>query len=54
MPEGPQVTQVIEQLIQDGNKIIFGTSFGYQDYMLAEAQKHPDVKFEQATGTKKD
>lgn len=51
VPEGPQVTQVIEQLIQDGNKIIFGTSFGYQDYMLNEAKLHPDVKFEQATGT---
>jgi basic membrane protein A and related proteins len=52
VPEGPQVTQVIEDLIRDGNKIIFGTSFGYQDPMAAEAAKHPDVKFEQATGTK--
>ena len=52
VPEGPQVTQVIESLIKDGNKIIFGTSFGYQDQMLAEAKKHPDVKFEMATGYK--
>src|SRR6478736_5287224 len=35
IPEGPQVAQVIEQLIRDGNKIIFATSFGYQDAMFA-------------------
>ncbi len=52
VPEGPQVAQVVEDLIRDGNKIIFGTSFGFQDAMFSEAQKHPDVKFEQATGFK--
>src|SRR5437870_6802878 len=52
VPEGPQVATVVEDLIRDGNKIIFGTSFGFQDAMYAEAQKHPDVRFEQATGTK--
>jgi basic membrane protein A len=52
VPEGPQVSQVIDSLVRDGNKIIFGTSFGYQDAMLAAAKKYPDVKFEQATGTK--
>src|SRR3979411_1404092 len=52
VPEGPQVAQVIEDLIRDGNKIIFGTSFGFQDAFYSEAQKHPDVKFEQATGFK--
>jgi basic membrane protein A and related proteins len=51
IPEGPQVAQVIEQLIRDGNKIIFATSFGYQPAMAAAAKKHPDVKFEMATGT---
>ena len=34
-----------------GNKIIFATSFGFQDAMKAAAKKHPDVKFEMATGT---
>jgi basic membrane lipoprotein Med (substrate-binding protein (PBP1-ABC) superfamily) len=52
VPEGPQVTQVIESLIRDGNKIIFATSFGYQSAMAAAAKKHADVKFEMATGTK--
>src|SRR5919201_795328 len=52
VPEGPQVAQVVEDLIRDGNKIIFGTSFGFQEAMYSEAQKHPDIKFEQATGFK--
>src|SRR5262245_49405607 len=51
VPEGPQVAQVIEQLIRDGNKIIFATSFGFQKAMADAAKKHPDVKFEMATGT---
>src|SRR5881394_3204406 len=50
VPEGPQVSQVIEQLIRDGNKIIFATSFGFQNAMVAAAKKHADVKFEMATG----
>src|SRR5712664_2572489 len=44
VPEGPQVAQVIEDLIRDGNKIIFATSFGYQTAMVAAAKKNPDVK----------
>jgi len=51
VPEGPQTCQVIESLVRDGNKIIFATSFGFQDCMVSEATRHPDVKFEQATGT---
>ena len=42
---------MIESLVRDGNKIIFATSFGFQNCMLSEAKKHPDVYFEQATGT---
>ncbi len=51
VPEGPQTAQVIESLIRDGNKLIFATSFGFQPAVVAEAKKHPDVKFEMATGT---
>jgi basic membrane protein A len=51
VPEGPQVKQVIENLVRDGNKVIFATSFGYQPAMVAEAAAHPDVYFEQATGS---
>ena len=52
VPEGPQTAQVIDSLVRDGNKMIFATSFGYQDAMAAAAKKYPDVKFEQATGYK--
>jgi len=51
VPEGPQVATVIDQLVRDGNKIIFATSFGFQPAMAAAAKKYPDVKFEMATGT---
>jgi basic membrane protein A and related proteins len=50
VPEGPQVAQVIDSLVRDGNKIIFATSFGFQTAMAAAAKKYPDVKFEMATG----
>src|SRR5438128_6222305 len=51
VPEGRETCQVIESLVRDGNKIIFATSFGFQNCMVSEAKKYPDVKFEQATGT---
>jgi basic membrane protein A len=51
VPEGSQTCQVIESLVRDGNKIIFATSFGFQNCMVSEAKKHSDVLFEQATGT---
>jgi basic membrane protein A and related proteins len=52
VPEGPQVSQVIDSLVRDGNKIIFATSFGYMDAMAAAAKRYPDVYFEHATGYK--
>lgn len=52
VPEGPQTSQVIDSLVREGNKIIFATSFGYQDAMAAAAKKYPSVYFEQATGFK--
>ncbi|MGA1764453.1 MAG: BMP family ABC transporter substrate-binding protein, partial [Ilumatobacteraceae bacterium] len=41
VPEGPQVAQVIEDLIADGNTLIFGTSFGFQDAFVEAAANHP-------------
>src|SRR6266571_2598184 len=43
VPEGPQTCQVIESLVQDGNQIIFSTSFGFQPCMISEAKMHSDV-----------
>jgi basic membrane protein A and related proteins len=54
VPEGPQTSQVIDDLVKDGNKIIFATSYGFQDAMAAAAKKYPNVYFEQATGYKTD
>ena len=50
VPEGPQVEIVIDDLVKDGNTIIFGTSFGFQDAFIASAEKYPNVCFEFATG----
>ena len=50
VPEGPQVAQVIDDLIKDGNKVIYATSYGYKDAMQAAAKANPNVKFEMATG----
>jgi len=49
IPPGPKLAQTIASLVRDGNKIIFGTSFGMIDKKIAA--KYPDVYFEQATGT---
>lgn len=52
VPEGPDAERVIRDMAGQGNKLIFGTTFGYMDYMLKVADDHPDVKFEHATGYK--
>ncbi len=52
IPEGPDSQRVFEDLAADGNMLIFGTSFGYMDPMLAAAENFPDVTFMHATGYK--
>jgi basic membrane protein A len=46
---GPQLQQTVAGLVQQGYKMIFGTSYGFFDKKLAA--KYPTVLFEQATGT---
>ena len=53
VPEGPDSTRVIRELPQQGNNIIFTTSFGYMDPTLKVAQEFPDVKFVHLTGYKR-
>jgi len=48
--EGPDSERVFRELAQQGHDIIFGTSFGFGDYMLKVAKQFPDTKFEWATG----
>ncbi len=50
VPEGPQTSQVIQQLVSQGAKLIFATSYGFQPAVLDAAKKNPSVLFEQATG----
>jgi len=46
---GPQLQQTVASLVNQGYKMIFGTSYGFFDKKLAA--KYPSVLFEQATGT---
>jgi len=50
--EGPDAERVIRDLVAQGNKVIFATSFGFMDAMVKVAKDHPDVYFEHATGYK--
>jgi basic membrane protein A len=52
IPESPGVQSVIQQMINQGAKLIFPQSFGYQDFALAMAAKNPGVYFEQPAGYK--
>jgi len=52
VPEGADAERVIRDLAQQGNQIIFATSFGFMDPMLKVAKDFPNVKFEHATGYK--
>jgi basic membrane protein A len=52
VPEGADAERVIRDLAQQGNQIIFATSFGFMEPMLKVAAEFPNVKFEHATGYK--
>jgi len=54
VPEGADAERVLNQMALSGCKIIFTTSFGYMDQTNAVAAKFPDVKFEHATGYKRE
>lgn len=54
VPEGADAERVITQMALSGADIIFTTSFGYMDPTNAVAAKFPDVKFEHATGYKRE
>ena len=52
VPEGPDAERVLRDLAGQGNKLIFGTTFGYMDSLQKIAPDYKDVKFEHATGYK--
>jgi basic membrane protein A and related proteins len=52
--EGADAERVVRDLAQQGNDIIFTTSFGYMEPTLKVAKEFPKVKFESITGYKTD
>lgn len=54
VPEGSDAGRAIERFARSGCNIIFTTSFGYMDATNKIAKKFPDVKFEHATGYKRE
>lgn len=52
VPEAADAERVFRDMISQGNKLIFGTTFGYMESMLKVAPEAKDVKFEHATGYK--
>jgi len=52
VPESADAERVIRDMVGQGNKLVFGTTFGYMEPMLKVANDHKDVKFEHATGYK--
>ena len=50
--EAAAVRTAIEELIAEGNKIIFATSWGFMDPTLELAGENPDVVFEHCSGYK--
>ena len=52
VPESADAERVIRDMAAQGNKLIFGTTFGYMEPMLKVAADTKGVKFEHATGYK--
>lgn len=50
--EGPDAERVIRDYAEQGYDMIFATSFGYMDSVMAVAEEYPDILFEHATGYK--
>lgn len=52
VPESADAERVMENMIQQGAKVIFPQSFGYLDPALNVAEKYPDVTFMHPAGFK--
>jgi len=52
VPESADAERVFRDMAGQGNKLVFGTSFGYMEPMVKVAGDFKDVKFEHATGYK--
>lgn len=54
VPEGADAERVIRNLASSGHDLIFTTSFGFMNPTVKVAKDFPDVKFEHATGYKRE
>src|SRR6187431_300416 len=50
VPETADAARVLSDLCEQGQQLVFGTSFGFMGPILEVAAQHPSVKFEHATG----
>lgn len=50
VPETEESLRVMEEMIQQGCKIIICNSFRYGDWLLESAKKHPDIYYLHASG----
>lgn len=52
VPEAADAERVFRDMVGQGTKLVFGTTFGYMEPMMKVAADSKDVKFEHATGYK--
>ncbi|QMV72869.1 BMP family ABC transporter substrate-binding protein [Comamonas piscis] len=52
VPEGADAERVLRDMATQGNKLVFGTTFGYMDVIQKLAPDFADIKWEHATGYK--
>lgn len=52
VPEGPEVKDVMRNMIEEGATIIISASFGYMDYMEELSYDYPEIKFLHCSGYK--
>lgn len=48
---GVAADRAIDQVVADGAKLVFGTSLALEPALVAGAERHPSVRFEQVRGT---
>lgn len=52
VPEDQQSEKVMKDMIDQGAKVIFATSYGYMDHVEKVAKEYPDIKFLHCSGNK--
>lgn len=52
VPESADCQKIFESLAEKGYNVIFGTTFGYMDYILQVAKKYPNIVFMHCSGYK--